>query len=201
MRNEESNSKESNKEERLLKFKKELSEFFLKARLELGYKTKDDFSDAKNIVRSQYSHYESGKANPTIETVFNLLNDLGLDYTDLFKLPVNSEKDCKEFDHDLLFEFIKEQVLEQVKRLKGNEFASKFSSINTIRILKTLTFCIKPKSKKEILGNLGLKNTTNNFKRTISIALELNWLQMTDPISPNNPHQKYYTSEKGKKII
>jgi transcriptional regulator with XRE-family HTH domain len=201
MRNEESNSKESNKEERLLKFKKELSEFFVKARLDLGYKTKDDFSDAKNIVRSQYSNYESGKANPTIETVFNLLNNLGLDYTDLFKLPVNSEKDCKEFDPDLLFEPIKEQVLEQVKRLKGNEFASKFSSINAIRILKTLTFCIKPKSKKEILGNLGLKNTTNNFKRTISIALELNWLQMTDPISPNNPHQKYFTSEKGKKII
>ncbi|MBW3467491.1 helix-turn-helix transcriptional regulator [Arthrospiribacter ruber] len=192
---------ENEKERNLEKLKKELGDFFKATREELGYKTKDDFSDAKNLTRSQYALYESGKANPTIETIFNLLWEFGLDYQELFNLPHSNNKYGSVIIKEVAPMRKIEQVKEQVYLLKEEGLDKRLSDLMVLRILRTLAFCIKPKSKGEILENLGLKNTTNNFQRSIGLALELEWLVMTDPFTPNSPQQKYFTSEEGRKFI
>ena len=180
--------------------KKDLANFFTEARKRLGYMTKDEFADTKNYTRSQYSEYESGKANPTIETIFNLLNDYGLRSEDLFKFVKRSKEHEEKTQTSIPIAKI-EQLREQVKILLKIEETPKLTDQNASRIIKTLAFCIKPRSKAEILSNLGLKNTTNNLKRTIGVALDLDWLEMTNPESPNNPKQHYVITEKGKWVI
>lgn len=180
--------------------KKDLSDFFTEARKRLGYLTQDEFADIKNYSRSQYSNYESGKANPTIETIFNLLNDYGLSTEDLFNFPKRSKEHEEKTQTSIPIAKI-EQLREQVKIHLRIEETPKLTDKNASRILKTLAFCIKPKSKAEILSNLGLKNTTNNFKRTIGLALDFDWLEMTNPEIPNNPKQHYVITDKGKRMI
>ena len=180
--------------------KKDLGDFFEEARKRLGYKTKDEFADTKNYIRSQYSEYESGKANPTIETIFNLLNDYGLRSEDLFKFS-KTPREQEEKTQNLIPIRKIEQLREQVKVYFKPEETLRVTDQKASRIIKTLTFCLKPKSKAEILSNLGLKNTTNNFKRTIGLAIDLDWLKMTNPESPNDPKQHYLITEKGKRVI
>lgn len=192
---------QNEKEEKLERLKKDLGDFFKTTRKSIGYKTKDDFSDAKNLTRSQYALYESGRANPTIETIFNLLWEFGLDYQELFKLPHKKHNYGRVNNQEVASMRKIEQVKEQVFLSKREGIDKSLSDLMLLRILRTLAFCIKPKSKGEILQNLGLKNTTNNFQRSIGLALKLRWLVMTDPERPNSPQQKYFTSEEGRKFI
>ena len=182
------------------RLKMELATFFTEARKRLGYKTKDEFADAKNYTRSQYSEYESGTANPTIETIFNLLFEFGLKPEDLFKLPGKLNQ-ISELTQIHIPNAKLEQLREQVKISFGLEEVTKLTNQNATRILRTLVYCIKPKSKADILSNLGLKNTTNNFQRAIGPALEFKWLEMTNPKSPNNPNQRYLITEEGKRVV
>jgi len=69
------------------------------------------------------------------------------------------------------------------------------------RIIKTLKFCYEPKTKREVLDNLNLTNKSTNFKFNVLPAIEVELLEMTIPDNPNSMHQKYITTEKGKKII
>ncbi|MBA4300487.1 MAG: hypothetical protein C0433_10360 [Cyclobacterium sp.] len=182
------------------RLKIQLAEYFTEARKRLGFKTKDEFADAKNYTRSQYSEYESGTANPTIETIFNLLTEFGLKPEDLFKLPRISNQASEETQIYIPTTKI-EQLREQVKTAIGIEAATKLTDQRATRILRTLAYCIKPKSKAEILLNLGLKNTTNNFQRSIGITFDLELIKMTDAKNPNSPAQKYFTTEKGKRVV
>ncbi len=69
------------------------------------------------------------------------------------------------------------------------------------RIIKTLRFCFEPKTKREVLDNLNLTNKSTNFKFNVLPAIEVKLLEMTIPDNPNSMHQKYITTDKGKKII
>ncbi|NDP28635.1 MAG: helix-turn-helix transcriptional regulator [Flavobacterium sp.] len=178
----------------------ELATFFTEARKRLGYKTKDEFADAKNYTRSQYSEYESGTANPTVETIFNLLFEFGLKPENLFKLPGKLNQNSEVTQIYIPSAKI-EQLREQVKLSIGLEVAIKLTDQKATRILRTLAYCTKPKSKADILSNLGLKNTTNNFHRAIGHALEFKWLEMTNPESRQSPEQRYVITEEGKRVV
>ena len=69
------------------------------------------------------------------------------------------------------------------------------------RIVLTLEFCLQPKSRNEILDNVGLSKQTKNFKENIGPAINAGLLAMTLPDVPNSQNQKYITTDKGKKII
>lgn len=71
----------------------------------------------------------------------------------------------------------------------------------TERIIQTLRFCFEPKTKREILGNLSLSNKSTNFKKNIQPAIDAELLAMTIPDKITSKHQKYITTEKGKKIL
>lgn len=59
-----------------------------------------------------------------------------------------------------------------------------------------LNLCSTPRSRSEILRQLGLTNQTKNFKRYFGVLLEYNLLIMTIPSKPSSQNQKYQLSEK-----
>ena len=56
---------------------------------------------------------------------------------------------------------------------------------------KILEFCIKPRTTKEIMIYLGLKDRRNFYLKYMRPLLDSGELQMTIPEKPNNKNQKY----------
>lgn len=59
-----------------------------------------------------------------------------------------------------------------------------------------LDFCAKPRSIKEMLGFLGLKNRVSFMHKHLHPLLSEGVLVMTDPGSPRSPHQRYVSLKK-----
>lgn len=178
-----------------------LGTFFKSARIQLGFKSPEDFANTFGYTVSQYREYEAGTANPTLLTIFRLLKSYGLKAEDLFKFGNIESTNLDETPGEKAVALKIEQLKEQVSLSLGEKISNEITENSYFRIFKTLTFCAKPRSKSEILENLGLKNTTNNFRRVMYRALELRWLEMTNPESPNSPKQRYVISEKGKGVV
>jgi len=66
---------------------------------------------------------------------------------------------------------------------------------------KILTFSAIPRSRKEIMGTLGLSTHTDNYVRHIIPLLEKGLLAMTLPDKPKSKKQKYVTTEKGSQVL
>jgi ATP-dependent DNA helicase RecG len=66
---------------------------------------------------------------------------------------------------------------------------------------KTLIFCVQPKSRKEILAHLGLKNYPENYKKHILPLLNAKYIALTIPNKPRSSKQQYVTTKKGKNIV
>lgn len=174
--------------------------FFKQARMNLGL-TIEDFANTYEYALSQYRYYESGKANPTLLTIFRLLNIFGLSHNDLFNFSNNHDRKLAETAATKARKRKVEQLREQVEKAKGKEFSQAVTDVTMFRMFQTLVFCGVSRSKAEILENFELKNTTNNFKRSVGIALELSWIKMTNPESRNSPEQRYVITEKGKGVV
>lgn len=71
----------------------------------------------------------------------------------------------------------------------------------TPRMKQILRFCLVPRKRSEIFEEVGLGNETRNFKRNIQPLLQNGWLNLTDPDSPQSPHQQYQTTAAGKELI
>lgn len=67
--------------------------------------------------------------------------------------------------------------------------------------LSVLDYCLLPKSRKAILETLGLSNQTKNFRNVVLPLVELGLLLRTIPDRPTSGHQKYFTSNNGKKVL
>ena len=66
------------------------------------------------------------------------------------------------------------------------------------RILKV---CLHPKSRTEILTEIGLTDYDKNFERHVRPLLTAGWLEMTLPDKPTSRHQRYRTTAKGKRKL
>ena len=116
---------------------------------------------------------------------------------------INSEKENRDqgedLDRDQDTSLInnEENIRNQVRNQVGNHVRDQVID----RIIKTLRFCFEPKTKREVLDNLNLTNKSTNFKLNVLPAIEVELLKMTIPNKPNSKHQKYITTEKGKKIM
>jgi ATP-dependent DNA helicase RecG len=64
------------------------------------------------------------------------------------------------------------------------------------RVIQILKFCETPKTRRDILEQIGLKYHSDNFNKYIKPLVEQDLLLLTDPDSPNSPKQKYVTAEK-----
>lgn len=64
------------------------------------------------------------------------------------------------------------------------------------RVIQILKFCETPKTRRDILEQIGLKYHSDNFNKYIKPLVEQDLLLLTEPDSPNSPKQKYVTAEK-----
>lgn len=79
---------------------------------------------------------------------------------------------------------------------KGN-ITSKIDKV----IIKTLAYCIEPKTRDNIFKQLELFNNTKNYNRHVKPLIELGWLELTQPDKPTSKNQKYKTSEVAKRLV
>ena len=61
-----------------------------------------------------------------------------------------------------------------------------------------VSFCVEPRSFKEIMDHLGLKNRVHVFKDYVSPLVEEGLISLTIPEKPKSPRQKYLITQKGR---
>ena len=87
------------------------------------------------------------------------------------------------------------------KEKESNQVSNQVSELDD-KSINILIYCNSPKKRKEILEDcLGLSNQTKNFNNYIEPLLSLGLLYRTIPNVPKSQHQRYFTTEKGKKVI
>lgn len=63
--------------------------------------------------------------------------------------------------------------------------------------ISVLNYCKEPRSRREVLNNLGLSNHYENFKKHALPLIRVGYLKYTLPNIPNSVKQRYLTSKKG----
>ena len=96
---------------------------------------------------------------------------------------------------------IRDQVRNQVGNQVRNQVGNQVRNQVIDRITIALEFCIKPKTKNEILERIGLSKQSKYFIENIGSAIDNGLLAMTIPDKPTSKNQKYITTEKGLRII
>jgi len=96
------------------------------------------------------------------------------------------------------------QASDQVKEIdnqenKGVSFRAG-DQVND-QVTRVIKICSVPKTRGEILNDLGLKNHYDNYYRYIKPAIQKEWIKMTIPDKPRSRNQKYVITEKGKAVL
>ncbi|MFH0753185.1 MAG: RNA-binding domain-containing protein [Candidatus Omnitrophota bacterium] len=73
------------------------------------------------------------------------------------------------------------------------------STIQAPHKAAVVRFCLEPRSLKEIMEHLGLKNRVYVFKDYVSPLVDDGLVTLTISDKPKSPRQKYFTTEKGRK--
>ena len=76
-----------------------------------------------------------------------------------------------------------------------NEIKEQLTTHQDIHQDKILEFCKEPKTTKEIMAYLGLKDRRNFYLKYMRPLLDSGKLQMTIPDKPNTKNQKYQIKE------
>ena len=84
-----------------------------------------------------------------------------------------------------------------VSDLVGNQESNQESNQEDNQTVTILSYCLTPKSRKEVLLKINLSNQTKNYQRHIEPLVTENLLRMTIPESPKNRNQRYVTTQKG----
>ncbi len=71
----------------------------------------------------------------------------------------------------------------------------------TARELQILRFCQQPRSRKEVLAELGLSASLTNSSRYITPLLTDGYLAFTLPDAPKSNHQRYLLTAKGERAL
>lgn len=89
-----------------------------------------------------------------------------------------------------------------------NEYNSEFAIhhakilLNLVpQIIEILNIAQTPQKRSKLLNVIGLSNHTDNASRYIVPLVDADLLTMTIKDKPNSPQQKYYITEKGKKLL
>ena len=68
-------------------------------------------------------------------------------------------------------------------------------------ILKLIAFCVKPKTRKELMEHLGVKHREHFRSAILGKALQLALVEQTIPDKPRSRFQKYRLTAKGKGVL
>ncbi len=69
------------------------------------------------------------------------------------------------------------------------------------RLISVLQFCLQPRTRINILQNIGLTNHFKNYKKHVLSAVNQGLLNLSIPENPRNRNQKYVTTDKGKQFL
>lgn len=101
-------------------------------------------------------------------------------------------------------EQVSDQVNDQVNMGVNQHDTEKVVLINdqvSDQVISVISYCSSPKSRKEILSFLSLKNHTDNFKRHVQPLIDSNYLDYTIKDNLRNRNQKYIITNSGKVIL
>lgn len=145
---------------------------------------------------------ESGQSdirNKVLAPVFKRLgiieqwgNGLKLIFNELQKYPEIGLQ-WKEPGMALRVTFIKKNYIVPISRDENDQVSDQVISI--------LRFCSTPRSRGEILMNLGYKNHFDNYKRYLEPILNNYLIEMSIPDKPKSKNQKYQLTDKGKQTL
>ena len=160
-------------------------------------------SPGKLLPTVDFDDMESGQSdirNKVLAPVFKRLgiieqwgNGLRLIADELQKYP-EIGLEWKEPGMAFRVTFVKKNYVETIE----NDQVSDQVSDQVISILR---FCSTPKSRGEILKNLGYKNHFDNYKRYLKPVLNNYLIEMTIPDKPKSKNQKYRLTDKGKQTL
>ncbi len=122
----------------------------------------------------------------------------------LSKIILGQEDDLSRAkDNIMVFKFlgdINSYLSLSVSEIGDRDRASIREKINpTIQTL--IKYCVEPKSRDEIFGQIGLYKNTKNFQNHIKPLIDAGWLYYSLPNKLTSRDQKYYTTELGKKLL
>lgn len=116
-------------------------------------------------------------------------------------IPRKTNHDTMDFENPVVVnESIAEYSSSPIKEHKESDILQPDDHTDTLRDMwkslspreKTvINFCNIPRSSRDILSKIGLSNQHENRKRYITNLVEMGFLQLTQPDSPNSPKQKY----------
>lgn len=67
--------------------------------------------------------------------------------------------------------------------------------------IRILSFCKKPRSRSDILADIGLTNHRKNYLRHLVPLMDKDLIEMTIPETPTHMHQKYVITAKGRELL
>ena len=143
----------------------------------------------------------SNPRNPIIAKMFRLVNisetiGYGFDMMNEWK---NITERNVDFESDLCTSCVTFWLPSNHVGNRANDRVN--DRVNDTEIYDILSFCMEPKSRREILGSLGLAYHSDAFKKHIKPLIDKGYLALTIPDKPNSRLQKYKLTELGKEFL
>lgn len=154
--------------------------------------------------------HTSVPANPLLAEPMYLagyIERLGTGTSDIVRLAVDAGLKEPEFIQEEIFrtiifrprvagELAPQELKEQVKEQVGEQVGEQVKE----QVKEVVTVIIDEMSVQEIMLSLHLKGRRNFLQNYLQPALEMKFIEMTQPKSPNSPTQKYRLTTKGKTL-
>jgi ATP-dependent DNA helicase RecG len=146
--------------------------------------------------------------NPVIARIFKemgLADELGSGVRNLFKYAAVFSGARPEMLEEDIFRVIvplTEQVGEQAAMQNTMEVTAQVSAQVTAQVTAQVgTFCMEPKSSKEIMRHIGMKHWKTFQEKYLNPLLAADFLERTIPDKPQSRLQKYRLTDKGRQIM
>lgn len=156
---------------------------------------------AKGLDRSDLGK-RSVHRNPNIVNLLHRANFIEKLGTGLLRIKKELYKaGLPEADFDINDNWFSISFYRKVRTNTGETNLPKLNFILTNRDILILEACQVPKSRKEILEDLlKIRNRRKNYEKNFEHLVNAGLISMTNPSTPTDPSQKYFTTELGQQF-
>lgn len=191
--------------ERTYKLLKVLGQAFKHLRKNSGHGNSSSFALAKGLPEGSYGKHEAGSENITLDSIVGIIEAHGLKDEDVFNkdflaLGRSDEENAlaeKSINH------LVDQLRHQVKLVSNEANAYGFDDNDIKDMHNILVAGWSPLSKRELFKKIGLSSKTPRFEKILDFLKgdAAGWMTMTNLANPNDPGQRYYTTQTGKDAL
>ncbi|SEN00743.1 DNA-binding transcriptional regulator, XRE-family HTH domain [bacterium A37T11] len=181
---------------------KSIGEFIRRERKILGYSSAETFGNKIDIDSATMRKYESGSLNISLKILLKIFRGLNKTKEEIFSTIITGTPPEPAAGGFVLSPAQEEQVKGQVKKALGKSISQALSPADTNRLYLMLTYCHNARLRKSALRDkFGLSKYTVNFNKLLKLTLDAGWISMTNPASPHDKDQRYFTTVKGVAVI